>query len=60
MNFLKQIIDFKTRKLKPKYTDSSVFFNILQKENQRSQLENFHLNKTANIRIEDRPLIKKL
>ncbi len=32
MNYLKQLIDVKTRKLKPKYTDSSVFFNILQKE----------------------------
>lgn len=29
MNLLKQIIDIKNRKLKPKYTDSSVFFNIL-------------------------------
>ncbi|CDW80131.1 UNKNOWN [Stylonychia lemnae] len=60
MNFLKQIIDIKNRKLKPKYTDSTVFFNILQKENQRQQVEAFHLNKTANIRIDDKPIIKKL
>eukprot|EP00347_Sterkiella_histriomuscorum_P024344 403331451 len=60
MNYLKQIIDIKNRKLKPKYTDSQVFFNILQKESQRESVEAYHLNKTANIRIEDKPLIKKL
>lgn len=46
--------------MKPKYTDSSVFFSILQKENQRTQIEVGIINKTANIRVEDKPLIKKL
>ena len=29
MNYFKQIIDLKNRKLKPKYTDSSIWFGIL-------------------------------
>ncbi len=37
-----------------------MFFNILQKESQRVSNEVFFLNKIANIRIEDKPMIKKL
>lgn len=58
MNTMRQIIDLKNKKFKSKYTDSSVFTNILTKESSRISNETFFLNKTCNLRIEDKPLIK--
>jgi hypothetical protein len=61
INLLRQIVDLKTKKLKSKYTDSSFFYNQLQREWQRQSVEGYHLNKTANFRVEDKsPLIKTL
>jgi hypothetical protein len=60
MNALRQVIDLKNRKFKTKYTDSSVFQNILNREQKRISDESFFINKTVNLRIEDKPLIKTL
>lgn len=61
INLLRQVIDLKAKKLKSKYTDSSFFYGLLQKEWQRQSVEGYHLNKTANVRVEDKsPLIKTL
>ena len=47
--------------MKSKYTDSSFFYNLLQREWQRQSVEGYHLGKTANVRVEDKsPLIKTL
>ena len=55
------MIDLKAKKLKSKYTDSSFFYNLLQREWQRQSAETYHLNKTNNMRVEDKsPLIKTL
>lgn len=61
INQLRQVIDLKAKKLKPKYTDSTFFYNLLQREWQRQSVEGYHLNKTSNVRVEDKaPLIKIL
>jgi hypothetical protein len=58
---LRQAVDLKLKKFKPKYTDSTFFYNLLQREWQRQSVEGYHLNKTGNVRVEDKsPLIKTL
>lgn len=58
MNTLRQLVDLKNRKIKSKYTDSSCFYQILTKEQQRTSTETFYLNKTSYIRIEDKAMVK--
>ncbi len=61
INLLRQAVDIKAKKFKPKYTDSSFYYNLLQREWQRQSVEGYHLNKTGNVRVEDKsPLIKTL
>ena len=60
MNNLRQAIDLKNQRFKPKYSDSNIFNLVLQREAQRINNESYLLNKISNIRIEDKPIIKKL
>jgi len=46
MNQLRQIIDLKARKVKPKNYENNIFQGILDKEAQRVQQENVLLSKS--------------
>lgn len=59
MNQLRQIIDLKAKKVKPKNYESSIFVTILDKEQQRVTQEGAGLAKNV-LRIEDKGLIKYL
>lgn len=59
MNQLRQIIDLKGKKVKPKNYDSQIFTGILDKEAQRVHQENISLSKSM-LKIEDKTLIKVL
>lgn len=59
MNTLRQIIDLKAKKVKPKSYESSIFQTVMEKEQQRVTQESTGLSKNQ-LRIEDKTLIKYL
>jgi len=58
LNSLKQIVDTKARKLKPKFSDDKPYVGVIQKEQQRVIQENFYLSKASSFRLDDKLLIK--
>jgi hypothetical protein len=59
MNLLRQIIDLKARKVKPKNYESQIFMTIVEKEQQRVTQENQCLVKNV-LKIEEKTLVKAL
>ena len=59
MNQLRQIIDLKAKKVKPKNYESSIFQTIMDKEQTRVKQESDSLAKQG-LRVEDKTLIKYL
>ena len=57
MNQLRQIIDLKAKKVKPKNYESLIFQTIMDKEQQRVTQESTILSKNV-LRVEDKNLIK--